>query len=151
MGSSPERILMVCTGNICRSPTMEGVWREVAASRGWKGRVDSAGTVAWHAGEPPDPRTLAAARARGYELGNLRARAVAREDFLKFDLILAADLGHVARLRAMAPAEARSRIRLFLGEAELPDPYYGGPEGFEAVLDAVEARCRAWDGSASFF
>ena len=151
MGSSTSRILMVCTGNICRSPTMEGVWRATAARLGWRGEVDSAGTEGWHAGEPPDSRSVAAARARGYELGHLRARKVERDDFRRFDLILAADLSHLRRLESMAPAEAREKVRLFLGKGELPDPYYGGPEGFEGVLDAVERRCRAWDGTAGFF
>lgn len=151
MGSPASRILMVCTGNICRSPTMEAVWRAVAPGRGWTGVVDSAGTEGWHSGEAPDPRSVVAARARGYELGHLRARKVRAEDFMRFDLILAADLGHVARLQAMAPEAGRDKVRLFLGTGELADPYYGGREGFEEVLDAVEKRCRAWDGSPGFF
>jgi protein-tyrosine phosphatase len=151
MAAPGPRLLMVCTGNICRSPTMEGVLRAWAQRRGWGAHMDSAGTEGWHAGEPPDPRTQAAARARGYELGDLRARRVRLEDFSRFDLILAADRGHLAQLRALAPREAGRKVRLFLGEGELPDPYDGGPEGFEAVLDAVEARARAWDGSAGFF
>lgn len=151
MGSRGPRILMVCTGNICRSPTMEGVFRSMAERRGWAATVDSAGTEGWHAGEPPDPRTLAVAEKRGYALGHLRARKVRADDFGTFDLLLAADLGHLERLRSMAPAAAWGKIRLFLGAVELPDPYYGGPEGFEAVLDAVEARCAQWDGKTDFF
>jgi protein-tyrosine phosphatase len=142
---------MVCTGNICRSPTMEGVLRSMAASRGWDTTVDSAGTEGWHAGEPPDPRTVEAALARGYRLDGLRARKVTLADFTDFDLILAADRGHLAKLRDLAPPRSRAKLRLFLGEADLADPYYGGPRDFEAVLDAVEARCRAWDGSLGFF
>lgn len=151
MAGETTRLLMVCTGNICRSPTMEAVLRALAAEHGFPAAIDSAGTEGWHAGEPPDPRTIAAARARGYRLDDLRARQVRREDFDRFDLILAADRGHLRRLQALAPADSRARLRLFLGRDELPDPYYGGPEEFEAVLDAVEARGRAWDGTPGFF
>lgn len=125
--------------------------RAIAASRGWTAEVDSAGTEGWHAGEPPDPRTVAAALARGYALGGLRARKVRVEDFARFDLLLAADRGHQERLARLAPKGLAGKVRLFLGEEDLADPYYGGPEGFEAVLDAVEARCRAWDGTPGFF
>lgn len=151
MAGELTRLLMVCTGNICRSPTMEAVLRALAAERGFAAAIDSAGTEGWHAGEPPDPRTIAAGRARGYRLEDLRARQVRREDFDRFDLILAADRGHLRRLQALAPPDSRARLGLFLGGDELPDPYYGGPEEFEAVLDAVEARGRAWDGTPGFF
>lgn len=151
MAGGALRLLMVCTGNICRSPTMEGVMRAVAASRGWPTVVDSAGTEGWHSGEPPDPRTVAAALARGYRLDDLRARKVKTADFGRFDLLLAADQGHLDLLLRMAPAGMAGKARLFLGDADLADPYYGGPEGFEQVLDAVEGRCRAWDGTAGFF
>lgn len=151
MEGGAARLLMVCTGNICRSPTMEGVMRSVAAARGWSTVVDSAGTEGWHAGEPPDPRTIAAALRRGYRLHGLRARKVTPADFERFDLLLAADQGHFERLVRIAPRGAASKVRLFLSKRDLADPYYGGPEGFEEVLDAVEARCRAWDGTTSFF
>lgn len=151
MATGAARLLMVCTGNICRSPTMEGVMRAIAGSRGWKTELDSAGTEGWHTGEPPDPRTVTAALARGYSLGELRARKVRREDFERFDLLLAADRGHQDHLIRLAPPGLSHKVRLFLGEEDLADPYYGGPEGFEAVLDAVEARCRAWDGTPGFF
>lgn len=145
------RLLMVCTGNICRSPTMEGVMRAWSLRQGWPIEVDSAGTEGWHAGDAPDPRSIKAARARGYRLDNLRARQVSGEDFARFDLILAADRGHLDRLRALAPSGSKADLRLFLGASDLPDPYYRGPEAFEAVLDAVEARCQAWNGNRDFF
>lgn len=145
------RLLMVCTGNICRSPTMEAVFRHFAKEAGRALSVDSAGIQGWHAGEPPDPRTVATALARGYDLGHLRARRIGPDDFGRFDLLLAADRGHVEELARRAPAGARPKIRLFLGDEDLADPYYGGQEGFERVLDKVEARAREWDGSAGFF
>jgi len=142
---------MVCTGNICRSPTMEGVFRRFAEQSGWGAALDSAGTQGWHTGEAPDPRTVAAAGRRGYDLAGIRSRKVAADDFARFDLLLAADLGHVRELLDLAPAGAAGKVRLFLGRHNLPDPYYGGPRDFEAVLDAVEERARAWDGTACFF
>jgi protein-tyrosine phosphatase len=151
MAGGVARILMICTGNICRSPTMEEVFRQRALREGWKMIVDSAGIQGWHAGEPPDPRTLAAAAARGYEMGNLRARQVKMADFTDFDLILAADAGHLKELRRLCPGSMSRKVRLFLGEEDLADPYYGEAAGFEEVLDAVEGRARAWDGSLGFF
>lgn len=137
---------MVCTGNICRSPTMEAVARARARALGIDVRLDSAGTTGWHEGEPPDPRTIEVGEAAGYALRDLRARKVRREDFLAFDLILAADRGHLRQLEAMAPADGRSRLALFLGEEDLPDPYYGRMEDFADVLRRVEARLAAWNG-----
>ena len=141
------KVLFVCLGNICRSPTAHGVLAQLAAQR-WPGlvqRVDSAGTGGWHVGEPPDPRTQAAARARGYELGALRARQVSPADFAAFDLVLAMDRANLERLRPLAAAaRGAARLALFLEYAghpsrnEVPDPYYGGPQGFEAVLDLIE-------------
>lgn len=125
--------------------------RDWAGRRGWQVEVDSAGTEGWHDGEPPDPRTVQAALARGYRLDALRARKLREADFTRFDLILAADRGHLGHLLRLAPTEARRKVRLFLGKTELPDPYYSGPEAFEAVLDSVEERCRAWDGTRGFF
>lgn len=130
---------------------MEGVFRRVAREAGWPVEIDSAGTQGWHAGEPPDPRTVAAAARRGYALEGLRARQVVREDFERFDVLLAADAGHVRDLLELAPSGAALKVRLFLGKENLRDPYYGGPRDFESVLDAVEARAWAWDGSTGFF
>jgi len=144
------KILFVCLGNICRSPTAEGVFRAVAAREAPELtlEVDSAGTAGYHVGEPPDARTRAAASRRGYDLSPLRARMVAPSDFEEFDLILAMDLQNLKVLHRRAPAHARERVRLFLEFApeavvsEVPDPYYGGPNGFEEVLDLVEAASR---------
>ena len=140
-----RRVLMVCTGNICRSPTMEAVFRARAAAAGLSIEFDSAGTESHHVGEAPDPRSRQAALARGYDLSDLRARRVrVPEDFSDFDLILAADATHLAWLERRCPEALRPRLRLLLGEADLPDPYYGGPEGFRAVIDAVEAAAERW-------
>jgi len=140
------RILFVCAGNICRSPTAEAVFRHLLAREAPEldVEVQSAGIGSWHIGSPPDARTQAAARRRGYDMSEQRARQVVREDFALFDLILAMDLENLAHLRRRAPAEAQERVRLFLdfiegGEFdEVPDPYYGGDAGFEQVLDLVE-------------
>ena len=144
------RILFVCLGNICRSPTAEAVVRALAARElpevGLE--VDSAGTAAYHVGEPPDPRMQAAAARRGYELKALRARVVEPRDFERFDLILAMDRENLEVLHRRAPEQARERVRLFLEFSpdseprEVPDPYYGGANGFEEVLDLVEAAAR---------
>ena len=144
------RILFVCLGNICRSPTAEAVLRALAAREAPELpiEVDSAGTAGYHIGQPPDPRTREAAARRGYDLSTLRARIVEPGDFERFDLILAMDHENLEVLRRRAPRDARERLRLFLefapagGPAEVPDPYYGGPNGFEEVLDLVEAATR---------
>jgi protein-tyrosine phosphatase len=140
------KILFVCLGNICRSPTAEGVFRAVSArdAPDLGVEVDSAGTAGYHIGDPPDPRTRQAASRRGYDLSALRARVVEPRDFEEFDLILAMDRENLKALHHLAPAHARDRVRLFLEFApgatvtDVPDPYYGGPNGFEAVLDLVE-------------
>ena len=140
------KILFVCLGNICRSPTAEGVFRAVAArdAPDLGVEVDSAGTAGYHIGEPPDARTRQAASRRGYDLSLLRARIVEPRDFEEFDLILAMDRENLAALQHRAPVHARDRVRLFLEFApeatvsEVPDPYYGGTNGFEEVLDLVE-------------
>jgi len=144
----PIRVLFVCTGNICRSPTAEAVVRRHLAAAGLDGRfeVDSAGTGDWHAGEPPDKRARRAAARRGYDLERLRARALAQEDFDRFDLIVAMDRGHLNHLKVHAPPGARARLALFLDFLEtaeaaprdVPDPYYGGVDGFELMLDLIE-------------
>ena len=145
------RVLFVCTGNICRSPTAEGVFRHLVRAQGLEHRfeADSAGTFAYHVGEPPDGRTIRAARARGYDLSALRARVVTLADFDRFDLLLALDQGHRRELLHLAPhRQGAERVRLLLDYApahkgqDVPDPYYGDRADFERVLDLVEAGCR---------
>ncbi len=144
------RILFVCLGNICRSPTAEVVFRSVAAREApdLRFELDSAGTAAYHVGQAPDARTRAAALRRGYDLSLLRARVVEPRDFDQFDLILAMDRENLSELRGRAPRSAHERIRLFLefapelGATDVPDPYYGAANGFEEVLDLVEAASR---------
>lgn len=144
------RILFVCLGNICRSPTAEIVFRQIVAREAPELpiEIDSAGTADYHIGAPPDTRTREAALRRGYDMSTLRARVVEPQDFGRFDLILAMDRQNLDVLRRRAPAAARDRIRLFLefapagGVTEVPDPYYGGANGFEEVLDLIEAAAR---------
>ena len=138
----PCRILFVCTGNICRSPTAEGVLRHLATQEGIELRIESAGTGDWHVGSPPDERAQHHARGRGYDLSAQRARQVRKSDFDDFDLILAMDRGHLRALERLAPPEARHKVRLLIAGREVPDPYYGGSQGFERVLDLVEEACR---------
>lgn len=135
-------VLFVCTGNICRSPTAEGVLRHLAATEGVDLHIASAGTGDWHVGSPPDERAQHHAKGRGYDLSAQRARQVQTSDFEEFDLILAMDRGHLRQLERMAPPEARHKVRLLIAGRDVPDPYYGGPHGFEHVLDLVEAACR---------
>lgn len=145
-----HRILFVCTGNICRSPTAEGVARVVAEKQGMKHlfEFDSAGTLGFHAGEPPDSRAIAAAAKRGYDLASLRARQVTEKDFLRFDHVLAMDRDHLDVLQKLCPPTHKGRLGLLLDyddstpADEVPDPYYGGPEGFEAVLTLIEGATR---------
>ncbi len=142
-------IMFVCTGNICRSPTAEGVFRALVARAGLDGRIatDSAGTHGYHVGEPPDARSCAAARGRGIDLDSLRARQVRPADFAEFDLVLAMDRGHHAQLARLCPPEHRHRLHLFMdfapdtGIRDVPDPYYGSGDGFERVFDLIEAGC----------
>ncbi|MBF8722173.1 low molecular weight protein-tyrosine-phosphatase [Pseudomonas guariconensis] len=143
------RVLFVCLGNICRSPTAEGVLRHQLQAAGLAEQVHvaSAGTGDWHVGEAPDSRTCQAALARGYDLSGQRAQQVKVEHFGDYDLILAMDKRNLGHLQAMRPQAASGELDLFLrryGAAldEVPDPYYGGTEGFEQVLDLVEAACR---------
>ena len=127
-------------GNICRSPTMEAVLRTKAKQAGLAIEFDSAGTENYHIGDPPDPRSLRHAKLRGYDLAELRARQVHASDFHEFDLILAADELNLHELRRRCPAELHTRLRLFLDDIALPDPYYGESDGFEKVLDLVEKQ-----------
>ena len=144
------RILFVCMGNICRSPTAEGVFRKIAREEAPDLRleIDSAGTHDYHVGDPPDPRAIAAAMRRGVDLTPLRARQLEPADFERFDLLLAMDRRNVGDALALAPATGRERLRLFLEYVpgapshEVPDPYYGEADGLEQVLDLVEAGSR---------
>lgn len=141
-----KRVLFVCTGNICRSPTAEGVFRHLVEEAGFGDMIESrsAGTHGYHIGEAPDPRTVAAAKRRGFDLSAQRAQKVRAEDFQTYDLILAMDRGHLAHLEALRPNGAKAEVRLFLDYhpdgklKDVPDPYYGGPDGFENVLDMIE-------------
>lgn len=138
-------ILFVCLGNICRSPLAEGVLRDRAARAGRADRlvISSAGTGAWHVGKRPDPRSIEVAARHGIDLTGQRARQVDVEDFSRFSLILAMDdsnLRDLQDLRARAPATAGARVRRFL-DRDVPDPYYGGPGGFEAVYDMLAEGC----------
>lgn len=143
---SQVRVLFVCMGNICRSPTAHGVFRKLIASEGLADRieVDSAGTHAYHVGEPPDPRALETARRRGIMLGDLRARKAVAADFELFDYVLAMDRDNYRMLATICPPQQRHKLHLFLDFApglevrEVPDPYYGGGRGFEQVFDMVE-------------
>ena len=137
------RILFVCLGNICRSPTAEGVMRALVREAGLEDEIeiDSAGTGGWHVGAAPDPRSTAAAVRRGITLEG-GARQVTGEDFEHYDLILAMDRENLRELQRRAPAGAEGKIRLLCGDADVPDPYYGGERGFDDVLDQVEAACR---------
>ena len=142
----PRRILFVCTGNICRSPTAEGVARGLAEKLGLAEafEFDSAGTHGYHVGDTPDPRTVAAAASRGYELAHLRARRVTEFDFIRFDHVIAMGRDHLDWLRRACPPLYHDKLAMLLEFSEridadeVPDPYYGGMEGFQQVLDLVE-------------
>ena len=145
-----RRILLVCTGNICRSPIAEGVLRAKLAAAGLAQMavVDSAGTHGYHTSEPPDPRAIRLAAARGYDIARLRARPVVPEDFERFDWMLALDEGHLEWLRKRGPQGHAVRLERLMdharrhpGVVEVPDPYYGPDAGFETVLDLVEDAC----------
>jgi protein-tyrosine phosphatase len=143
--TGPLRILFVCLGNICRSPTAEGVFRHLAAESApdLRVEVDSAGTSDYHIGAPPDARSQLAANRRGIDLSGLRARQIGPADFARFDLILAMDRQNLRTLQAIRPAGSKAPVKLFLeyagqpGPAEVPDPYLGDEADFEAVLDLV--------------
>jgi protein-tyrosine phosphatase len=144
------KVLFVCMGNICRSPTAQGVFRKMVGDAGLTDtvQVESAGTHAYHVGEPPDVRAQQAAKKRGYEIADLRARQVTLDDFRDADLILAMDWENLAILQQQCPRAYKHKLHLlmrFAGEhdaATVPDPYYGGPEGFNTVLDYVEDACQ---------
>jgi protein-tyrosine phosphatase len=146
---SKSSVLFVCMGNICRSPTAEGVFRRLVEQEGLGDRieVDSAGTHAYHVNEPADRRARAAAERRGYSLDGIRARRLDEADFARFDYIIAMDRDNLAILEQQITADHSARLHLFLEftqsvEEEVPDPYYGGAAGFERVLDLVEDASR---------
>ncbi len=141
----PLRILFVCLGNICRSPLAEGVFRSLASERGLGAALtaDSAGTGAWHLGEPPDPRSVSVAARHGIDISRQRCRQVDDADFHRFDLILGMDRSNLKALKRMAPAGSPAKVALFLQEAtgdmaDVPDPYYGGAAGFDQVYRLVQ-------------
>jgi len=143
---SKVSVVFVCMGNICRSPTAEAVFRHYVESAGLSEQIliDSAGTHDYHIGDPPDLRTQRAAQQRGYDMSSLRGRQVEEGDFRRFDYVLAMDKANLAILHRLAPPGSATQARLFLdfarrhAEREVPDPYYGGADGFERVLDMVE-------------
>ncbi|MDO3382707.1 low molecular weight protein-tyrosine-phosphatase [Gilvimarinus algae] len=140
------KVLFVCLGNICRSPTAEGLFKARIAEAGLEAMIhtDSAGTGGWHVGNPPDPRAIKAAADRGIDIRGLRARQVSEEDFARFDYVLAMDEANLSDLQALRPRTAQCQLKLYLDyaedtdETEVPDPYYGGDEGFLRVLDLIE-------------
>lgn len=147
MTTPPRRLLFVCLGNICRSPSAEGLCRAAIAGARLDGLIetDSAGTGGWHAGDPPDPRAIQACAQRGVDIADLRARQAIRADFDAFDRIIAMDRSNYDNLQRLAPANSRAELSMMLsfapdgGRVEVPDPYYGGPQGFETMLDLLEA------------
>jgi protein-tyrosine phosphatase len=136
-----KKVLFVCTGNICRSPTAEGVMKKMVADTGLDVHVESAGTHDYHVGDAPDTRAQKHAQERGYDLSAQRARQVRRRDFEEFDLIVAMDRGHLEILRDNCPPQHQGKLRMLVNGHDVPDPYYGEGEGFEQVLDMVEAAC----------
>ena len=145
-----HRLLFVCLGNICRSPMAEGVFRRVAEEQGVLDRfeIDSAGLGDWHAGQAPDTRAQQAAGNRGIDISGQSARQVTGADYDRFDLLLAMDSANYEKLTELAPKEARHKVRQFLdfapqtGTRDVPDPFFGGREGFDHALDLIEAAAR---------
>ena len=146
---STHRILFICLGNICRSPTAEGILRKLVRERELEHRfeIDSAGTGDWHIGCPPDPRAQQASLQRGIDISSLRARQVSAADLTRFDSVIAMDLNNLQQLKNLAPVSHHYKIRLLLdytdtaGRREVPDPYYGGNHGFDRMIDLLEDAC----------
>jgi protein-tyrosine phosphatase len=138
------RILFVDAGNYCRSPAAEAVCRELVAQAGLEDRASfgSAGLKDKHVGDTADPRTIAACAARGYDLGAFRCREISAEDFATASLILAMDRDNLRQLEQRRPVDSRVRIELFLGDREVPDPYFGAADGFDLMMDQIEAGAR---------
>ncbi len=155
--SEINKILFVCMGNICRSPTAEGVFRKLASEHPHLTdlKIDSCGTIGYHVGESPDSRSVEAAALRNYDLSNIRARKITAEDLDYFDLILVMDEGNLVKVRAVATANQYEKIQLFLdysdstGLTAVPDPYYGGKSGFDDVIDLIEYASRGVISSLS--
>ena len=143
--STPPNILFVCLGNICRSPTAEAIFRQRAAIAGLECYIDSAGTGGWHAGDPPDPRAIEYGTNRGYDFTGQSARKAVKTDFSQFDYILAMDAQNLSDLRILCPPGYSGHLSRFLDFApqssvkDVPDPYYGGADGFKTVIDLIEA------------
>ncbi len=147
------KILFICTGNICRSPTAEGVFNKLAIDLGLsdKTHAQSCGIMGWHEGNHPDNRAITAAKKRGVDLAKLQAREISIDDFHKFDILFAMDKGHFNQCQEIAPKGTAQKIKLFLkpvasdfNNSEVPDPYYGGDDGFELVLDMIFAASNHW-------
>lgn len=144
------KVLFVCTANICRSPTAEGVFQKMLAASNMAGKVeiDSAGTHRYHIGEPPDERATEHANARGYDLSTIRAREISPRDFEEFDFVLAMDAANIRHLKAMCPSRLSEKVELLLdygsndSEHNVPDPYSGKARDFEKALDLIEDGCR---------
>ncbi len=151
VSAPPRRILFVCLGNICRSPSAEGLCRAMIEESDLAGLIetDSAGTGGWHQGDAPDPRAIEACARRGVDISDLRARQVIAQDYARFDRIIAMDRSNHANLLRLAPAGARATLSMMLsfapgeGPDEVPDPYYGGRQGFETMLDLLGASVSA--------
>ena len=139
-GQNPRKILFVCLGNICRSPAADGIARRLTAQSGLNWTIDSAGTGAWHVGSQPDDRMITAAARRGVDLTLLRARQAVSADFHAFDHVFAMDRSNFADLQQIRPHDGLAELHLFLRNGDVPDPYYGGDDGFELVLDMIQSR-----------
>ena len=147
--STKHRVLFICMGNICRSPTAEAVFRKLAAESPLAGKIeiDSAGTIGAHTGAKPDPRAIELAAGRGYSLGRIRARQIAESDFERFDHVIAMDLQNMRRLKDICPPEQAHKVELLMafshdaGTLEVPDPYYGSTGDFEHALTLIERGC----------